>query len=115
MSPTIVMQGEKPILTLGAAGGPKIISQVVLTILRVIDRDMTLREAVAASRFHHQWRPDQLFLERRFKQWSFPEKVLEDLQRRRHTVTPLDYTGATQCVGYSTDGKLIGIAEPRLP
>ena len=115
MSPTIVMQGEKPILTLGAAGGPKIISQVVLTILRIIDRNMTLREAVAASRFHHQWRPDQLFVERRFKQWSFPEKVLEDLQRRGHTLTPLDYTGATQCVGYSTDGKLIGIAEPRLP
>ena len=115
MSPTIVLQGKKPILTLGAAGGPKIITQVVLTILRIVDRDMTLRQAVAAPRFHHQWRPDQLFIERRGTQWAFPQKVIDDLRRRGHPLTPLDYTGATQCVGYGKDGKLIGIAEPRLP
>ena len=115
MSPTIVLQEDKPVLTLGAAGGPKIISQVVLTILRIVDRGMTLPEAVAAPRFHHQWRPDQLYVERSGGNWSFPEKVREALQQSGHTIAPLDYTGATQCVGYDRGGKLIGIAEPRLP
>ena len=115
MSPTIVLQDGKPILTLGAAGGPKIISQVVLTILRVVDRGMTLREAVSAPRFHHQWRPDQLFIERATGKWSLRERGIEVLQQYGHTLAPLDYTGATQCVGYDKDGKLIGIAEPRLP
>ena len=115
MSPTIVLQEGKPILTLGAAGGPKIISQVVLTILRVVDRGMTLREAVSAPRFHHQWRPDRLFIERSAGKWSLSEKTLDVLQRSGHTLAPLDYTGATQCVGYDKDGNLIGISEPRLP
>ncbi len=115
MSPTIVLQGDRPILTLGAAGGPKIISQVVLTILRIIDRKMTLRQAVAAPRIHHQWRPNELFIEWKSKKWSFPEKVIDNLQQRGHNLMPLDYTGATQCVGYGADDKLIGIAEPRLP
>ena len=37
MSPTIVLQDGQPVLTVGAAGGPKIISQVVLTIVRCLD------------------------------------------------------------------------------
>ena len=115
MSPTIVLQDGKPILTLGAAGGPKIISQVVLTILRIVDRGMTLREAISAPRIHHQWRPDKLFIERATGKWSLPERGIKVLQRFGHTLVPLDYTGATQCVGYDNDGILIGIAEPRLP
>ena len=115
MSPTIVLRDGKPILTLGAAGGPKIISQVVLTILRIIDRGMTLPEAVAAPRFHHQWRPDRLFVERAAANWLFSKNVLRALQKSGHTLAPLEYTGATQCVGYDEEGNLIGIAEPRLP
>ena len=109
MSPTIVLENKRPVLTLGAAGGPRIITQVVLTITRVIDRKMSLREAVAAPRFHHQWRPRDLFTER-----GLPQAVLEDLRLRGHRLAPLDYAGATQCVGYGADGQLLGITEPRL-
>ena len=110
MSPTIVLDNKRPVLTLGAAGGPRIITQVVLTITRIVDRNMTLNEAVAAPRFHHQWRPADLFTEK-----GFSKTVLRDLQQMGHRIAPLDYAGATQCVGYGKDGKLIGIAEPRLP
>ena len=65
MSPTIVLDSDgKPVLTVGAAGGPKIITQVVLAIVRM----HRLRAAAAGSRggprFHHQWRPNVVTYEK---------------------------------------------------
>jgi gamma-glutamyltranspeptidase/glutathione hydrolase len=114
MSPTIMLAGQKPLLTLGAAGGPRIISQVVLTIVRMVDRGMPLQQAVAAPRFHHQWRPDQLFVETRGGSFALPAPRIADLRQLGHTVVPMPYAGATQCVGYSVSGKLIAVTEPRL-
>ena len=50
MSPTIVLDKDgKPVMTVGAAGGPKIITQVLLTIVRVLDFEQPLPEAVEES------------------------------------------------------------------
>ncbi len=57
MSPTLVLKDGKPLLTTGAAGGPTIITQVVQSLVNIIDRGMPVREALAAPRVHHQWRP----------------------------------------------------------
>ncbi len=55
MSPTIVLdQGDKPVLTVGAAGGPKIITQVLLALIRTLDLGEDLPSAIAAPRIHHQ-------------------------------------------------------------
>ena len=37
MSPTIVLKDDKPILAVGAAGGPTIITQTLLAIIHTID------------------------------------------------------------------------------
>ena len=68
MSPTIVLEGGpapagRPVLALGAAGGPTIISEVVQVIVNRLDLGMPLPQAVAAPRIHHQWRPDVLYVE----------------------------------------------------
>ncbi len=63
MSPTIVLKRGDPVLTVGAAGGPKIITQVVLAITRHLDLGLPLDRAIAAPRFHHQWVPRRLFVE----------------------------------------------------
>lgn len=66
MSPTIVLGDDgTPELLAGAAGGPRIISGVVQAILNAMVYDMTPFEAVAAPRFHHQWFPNQIYLETR--------------------------------------------------
>ena len=70
MSPTIVLKDGKPVMTLGAAGGPTIITQVVQALINVIDLGMSPQEAVAAPRIHHQWLPDKLFVEQ-----TMPSKV----------------------------------------
>jgi gamma-glutamyltranspeptidase/glutathione hydrolase len=109
MSPTIVLdkQGE-PILSVGAAGGPKIITQVVLTILRVLDFGMPLPEAVAAPRFHHQWRPNVVMYEA-----DLDAQLVEGLRQRGHNVEEIGSGGRTQAIALDGEGKLIGVSDPR--
>ena len=63
MTPTIVVRDGKPFLVLGAPGGPRIITAVLQVLLNVIDFHMNIQDAVDAPRFHHQWKPDRLYLE----------------------------------------------------
>ncbi len=111
MSPTIVLAGNgEPQLTIGAAGGPKIITQVLLGIIRYIDLQQTIERAVAVPRFHHQWRPNQLGLEE-----NMPRKWADDLVKRGHRVRTLPSAGVTQAIARDKDGKMIAVADPRVP
>ena len=66
MSPTIVLKDGKPFLLTGSPGGSRIITTVLQIITNVIDRNMTISEAVAQPRLHHQWSPDEVLVERGF-------------------------------------------------
>ncbi|MEZ6074388.1 MAG: gamma-glutamyltransferase [Pirellulaceae bacterium] len=51
MSPTIVLDDDrKPILSCGAAGGPKIITTVLQVLVRVLDLSESIERAIAAPR-----------------------------------------------------------------
>ncbi len=64
MTPTIVLKDAKLYLILGAPGGSFIINGVLEVMLNVLDFHMNVQDAVDWPRFHHQWKPDKLFLER---------------------------------------------------
>ena len=78
MTPTIVQKDGKPFLVTGAAGGSRIITSVLQTVLNVVDFGMELGAAVAAPRIHHQWLPDELELEP-----GIDPSVLAALEERR--------------------------------
>lgn len=109
MSPTIVLKDGKPVMSLGAAGGPTIITQVVQTLVNVIDFEMTAEQALAAQRIHHQWRPEVLFVET-----TMPKALQQALQVRGHTLYPRGFAGATQLILRNTKGKLTAASEPRV-
>jgi gamma-glutamyltranspeptidase/glutathione hydrolase len=64
MTPTIVLKDGKLFMTAGAPGGSRISTAVLQVIVNVIDFGMNVQDAVDAPRFHHQWQPDKLSLER---------------------------------------------------
>ncbi|HEY4362286.1 MAG TPA: gamma-glutamyltransferase [Bryobacteraceae bacterium] len=66
MTPTILARDGKLFMVVGGPGGPRIITSVLETILNVVDFGMNAQDAVDAPRFHHQWMPDRLSLERGF-------------------------------------------------
>ncbi|MEX2169297.1 MAG: gamma-glutamyltransferase [Pirellulales bacterium] len=111
MSPTIVLKDGVPIFTVGAAGGPKIITQALLAIVRQIDFEMPLHEAVAQPRIHHQWRPDQLFIEAKLD-----ADVRSGLLDRGHKLEELDAGGVTQAIRWLPEERFfLGVHDPRVP
>lgn len=110
MSPTIVLKGNRPILALGAAGGPTIISQVVLALVNILDLGMPPEVAIAQPRFHHQWFPDELTVEK-----SMPAELQAALEQMGYKLTVKTSIGVTQIVGRTKDGKaFVGVADPRV-
>jgi gamma-glutamyltranspeptidase/glutathione hydrolase len=72
MSPTLVLKSGEPVLSVGAAGGPTIISQTLVHLLLILDFGLGVEEALAYPRFHHQWKPDRVVLEA-----SWPSSVVQ--------------------------------------
>jgi len=108
MTPTIVLRGDKPFLVLGAAGGPTIISVVLQVITNVVDFEMNLQQAVDFPRFHHQWMPDELRLERH----GISHDTIQLLQVRRHEIAFVDAIGRVAAI-QATDGWLLGAPDAR--
>ena len=71
MTPTIVVHNGKTVLVLGSPGSSKIITTVGNVLMGVVDYGMNIQEAVNAPRFHNQWLPDVVNVER----WFSPDTV----------------------------------------
>jgi gamma-glutamyltranspeptidase/glutathione hydrolase len=109
MSPTLVLKDGQPVVALGAAGGPKIISQVALELVCLLDLGMTPQEALAQPRIHHQWFPNELLVEK-----TLPRVHQVGLARRGHKLKLVSPMGVSQIVARSADGKsFVGAADSR--
>ena len=71
MTPTIVLHNGTPFLVLGSPGSSRIITTVANVLIGVIDYGMNIQEAVNAPRFHQQWLPDVLSVEK----WFSPDSL----------------------------------------
>jgi len=107
MAPMIVLQGDRPQLIVGAAGGPRIISATLQTVLNVLDFQMPVKEAVDAGRIHHQWIPDELSIEA-----AIGAEVKTSLERRGHIVKERSELGVVQAISVIR-GHVQGAADPR--
>lgn len=109
MSPTIVVKGEKPVMALGGAGGPAIITAVLQVIVNVLDLGMDLPQAMSSPRFHHQYLPDVLIVE---KGSSFARLLPEGLQGQ--AIVTRDHLGVVNAIAWSeTDKVYVGVSDPR--
>ena len=93
MTPTIVLKDGKLFLILGSPGGPTIITTVANVLMGVVDYGLDIQEAVNASRFHHQWLPDELMLEDRFS----PDTV-RLLEAKGHKIKRERFWGDAECI-----------------
>ncbi len=111
MSPTIVLNREgKPILSCGAAGGPKIITTTLQVLVRVLDLGQTIEQALSAPRIHHQWSPDITLCES-----AFPQTSTDALTQLGHTIERQKSLAVAQAVAFTTDGQLHAASDPRVP
>jgi len=110
MTPTVVAKDGKPFMVTGSPGGPRIITTTLLTILNVVDYGMDVQEAVSAPRFHHQWIPEQLVVER-----AISVDVIDALRRRGHRVevSKRNWSSAQAIVVDPSSGRHLGGSDPR--
>jgi len=81
MTPTVVVHNGKAVMVLGSPGSSKIITTVANVLMGVVDYGMNIQEAVNAPRFHNQWLPDVVNVEK----WFSPD-TLNALRKMGYTV-----------------------------
>ncbi|HEY1266007.1 MAG TPA: gamma-glutamyltransferase [Candidatus Binatia bacterium] len=107
MAPTIILENDRPVLVVGGAGGPRIISATLQTILNVLDFRMPLKKALAAPRIHHQWMPDELAVES-----AIPPLTRKALEKLGHKVQEKNSLGLAEAVAVK-GGKAVAQPDPR--
>jgi gamma-glutamyltranspeptidase/glutathione hydrolase len=111
MSPTIVSRDGKPLIAIGGAGGPTIITQTALALVNLLDYRFDPERALEAARFHHQWSPDELRIEP-----GFDAKTLAELEQRGHRLSKGGAFGVCNLITLSRDGTaFVGANDPRVP
>lgn len=112
MTPTIVAKEGRTFMLIGSPGGRTIINTVLECILNVIDFDMNIFEAIDAPRFHHQWLPDEI----RIEKWGTTTDSIERLQEMGHKITWLEAQGRAMGIIIDPESGLrMGASDPRSP
>jgi len=120
MSPLIAEVGGQLRAVLGASGGPRIVSAVLLTATRILARGEDAYLAAAAPRLHHQLYPPTVFAEN----WNvsgvsfeYSEELLGKLRGKGHDVASTDWGAVVQAIvvdDYMDGGaNLHGVSDPR--
>ena len=109
MTPTFVLKDGKPWLVTGSPGGPRIITTVLEQIVNGIDFGMNPAEAASQLRFHHQWTPDELRIEK-----GFSPDTIKLLKDKGQNVVIKPTMGRTQTIQVQ-GSELWGYSDPRNP
>ena len=109
MSPTIVLKDNEPVLVLGSPGGSKIITVVAQAIVSITRFHLNLKETVELGRFHHQWVPDILYLEKS----KFSAEVQENLQSYGYQVKEREPYSDIQMIYIDPSQFKTGVSDPR--
>ncbi len=111
MTPTIVEKNNALYMVVGTPGGATIITSVLQAILNVYEFNMGMQEAVNQPRFHHQWLPDEIFMESN----KFDKKTISALKQLGYTINEKDAPSIGRIDGILVlpNGKLEGGADPR--
>ncbi|MBI2711402.1 MAG: gamma-glutamyltransferase [Bdellovibrio sp.] len=110
MTPTILRDAEgNNQIVIGAAGGPRIPTSVYLSLLNHLVFNMTLPDAVAAPRFHHQWKPEAVVLETN----GFTLETHKALKEKGYTFGQWNIRGLIHAIRRYPNGRVWGVADPR--
>ncbi|HEX6431258.1 MAG TPA: gamma-glutamyltransferase [Niastella sp.] len=108
MTPAIVLKDNKPFLLVGTPGGTTITTSVFQTLVNILEFNMSTEDAVNRPKFHHQWLPDEIFVEA-----EFPQVVRQQLQQMGYKVTQRGSIGRTEVIRIEPNGIFEAVADSR--
>jgi gamma-glutamyltranspeptidase / glutathione hydrolase len=109
MTPTMLLRDGKLSFVTGSPGGPTIISATLLSVLNWMRLGMGAQAAINAPRFHHQWLPDVILMEK-----DFSPAVEAGLKAQGYQTRHLGHIGLVNAIGVDPKtGERLGAADPR--
>ena len=110
MSPTIVLKNNKPYIVVGTPGGTTIPTSVFQSLVNLLEFNLNEDDAVNKPKFHHQWLPDELFIEK-----DFPSTVAAELKTMGYKLSIRTSIGRTELIKISNNNgrKIVAIADKR--
>jgi len=93
MTPAIVLKKGRPYMVVGTPGGTTITTSVFQSLVNILEFNVSAADAVNKPKFHHQWKPDVVFVEQ-----DFPEATVEALQKMGYTIQKRDAIGRTEII-----------------
>jgi gamma-glutamyltranspeptidase/glutathione hydrolase len=108
MTPTIVLKDNYPYLVLGTPGGTTIPTSVFQTLVNILEFNMSTEDAVNKPKFHHQWLPDVVDVEK-----DFPQVVIEELQKMGYAVKTRGSIGRMEVIKILPGKKMEAVADIR--
>jgi len=108
MTPTIVAKDQKPMMVVGTPGGTTIITSVLQSIVNVLDFNLSAFDAVNKPKFHHQWMPDEIRVER-----NFPMNVRTQLEAMGYKVVESGAWSATEMILRKANGNWETVGDKR--
>lgn len=109
MTPTIVEKDGKLFMVVGTPGGSTIITSVFQTILNVIEFNQSMQQTVASKRFHSQWLPDEVTIEKD----GIDSITMNKLQGKGYKVVTRQSIGRVDAILKTKWGYYEGGADPR--
>lgn len=108
MTPTIVLQQGKTFIVAGTPGGTTIPTSIFQTIVNIVDFKLSTQAAVNGPKFHHQWLPDNVQVERKF-----PDSTVKSLQKMGYTIETRGNIGRVEVIKILANGQLEAVADYR--
>ncbi len=93
MTPTIVLKNNKPFIVVGTPGGTTIPTSVFQSIVNMVDYNMSPDDAVNKPKFHHQWLPDVVYVEK-----DFDKDTQQKLTAMGYTIEVRNGIGRTELI-----------------
>jgi gamma-glutamyltranspeptidase/glutathione hydrolase len=93
MTPSIVLKNNQPFMVVGTPGGTTIPTSVIQTIVNIVDFGMSAEDAVNKPKFHHQWLPDEIYVED-----DFNDATIEALKAMGYKVNKRGEIGRTELI-----------------
>ncbi len=107
MTPTVVLKNGKPFMVVGTPGGTTIPTSVFQSIVNVIDFNMSAEDAVNKPKFHHQWLPDEIYVEP-----GFDANTLSELEAMGYKIKKNNSIGRTELI-LLKKGKIAAVGDKR--
>ena len=108
MTPTIVLKDGSPYLIIGTPGGTTIPTSVFQTIVNIIEFNMSTEDAVWKPKFHHQWLPDEVYVEK-----TFPAATKKSLEGMGYKIGERNGIGRTEVIKILSNKKFEAVADNR--